>query len=55
MARGNVTGSSTRYTGTPPAPPAAATPSSGTDGLTGRDGAIVAGEDVTDSHTDYRS
>lgn len=55
VARGNVTGSSTRSIGTPPAPPAASTPPSGPEGLTGRDGAIVAGEDVTDSHTDYRS
>ncbi|MFD4347409.1 hypothetical protein ACFWQ6_21555 [Streptomyces coelicoflavus] len=50
-----MTGSSTRSIGTPPAPPAASTPPSGPEGLTGRDGAIVAGEDVTDSHTDYRS
>lgn len=55
VARGNVTGSSTRYIGTPPTPSATATPPSGPDGLTGRDGAIVAGEDVTDSHTDHRS
>jgi Na+/melibiose symporter-like transporter len=55
VARGNVSGSSTRHIGTPPAPPAATTPSSGPEGLTGRDSAIVAGEDVTDSHTDYRS
>ncbi|MGW7729859.1 hypothetical protein ACWGJ6_42160 [Streptomyces canus] len=53
VARGNVTSSSTRYTGPAPATPAAPPPG-GTPGLTGSDGAIVAGEDVDDSHTEYR-
>ena len=52
VARGNVTGSSTRYTGTAPAAPAP--PPGGTSGVAGSDGAIVAGGDVDDSHTDYR-
>ncbi|MBJ3813119.1 hypothetical protein [Streptomyces flavofungini] len=53
MARGNVTCSSTQYTGL--APTAAATPPpGGPPGLTGSGGAIVAGEDVNDSHTEYR-
>lgn len=53
VARGNATGSSTRYTGpTPPAP--AAPPQGGSPGLAGSDGAIVAGEDVDNSNTEYR-
>ncbi|GAA4680442.1 hypothetical protein GCM10023324_38070 [Streptomyces youssoufiensis] len=53
VARGSVTGSSTQSTG--PAPPAPASPpQGGTPGLAGSDGAIVAGEDVNDSHTEYR-
>lgn len=51
VARGNVTGSSTRYTG--PTPPASAAPQGGPAGLAGSDGAIVAGQDVEDSHTEY--
>lgn len=53
VARGNVTGSSTRYTAPAPAAPAAPQPG-GTPGLAGSDGAIVAGGDVDDSHTEYR-
>ncbi|MFF4277075.1 hypothetical protein [Streptomyces sp. NPDC001536] len=53
VARGNVTGSSTRYTA-PASPSPAARPPGGTPGLTGSDGAIVAGGDVDDSHTEYR-
>ncbi|WP_406283616.1 hypothetical protein [Embleya sp. NBC_00896] len=47
-----MTRSSTRYTGpTPPTP--TAPPPGGPVGLAGSDGAIVAGEDVEDSHSEY--
>lgn len=53
VARGNVTGSSTRSTGPGTSAPAAPPPG-GSTGLAGSDGAIVAGESIDDSHTDYR-
>ncbi|MFE7077727.1 hypothetical protein ACFU96_47415 [Streptomyces sp. NPDC057620] len=51
MARGNVTGSSTRYTA--PSSPAPAAPPGSTPGVAGSDGSIVAGGDIDDSHTQY--
>ncbi|GAA3092702.1 hypothetical protein GCM10017562_75050 [Streptomyces roseofulvus] len=53
VARGNVTRSSTHYSGTSPAPSHPATPHA--EGLAGRDGAIAAGGDIEDSTTEYRS
>ncbi|MER6914857.1 hypothetical protein ABT354_24545 [Streptomyces sp. NPDC000594] len=57
VAQGNVTRSSTRYIGTPPAAhsPGTSGAAVGPDGLVGRDGAIVAGGDIEDSNTEYRS
>ncbi|MFG2676879.1 hypothetical protein [Streptomyces sp. NPDC048445] len=54
LARGSVNGSSTHVVAGPNPPPAPP-PQPGSPGLTGSDGAIVAGQDVNDSHTDYRS
>ncbi|MFE7077845.1 hypothetical protein ACFU96_48010 [Streptomyces sp. NPDC057620] len=49
MARGNVSGSSARYTApSSPAPAPGSTP-----GVSGSDGSIVAGGDIDDSHTEY--
>ncbi len=53
VARGNVTSSSTWYSG-PVHPAPATSPPGGSSGLAGSDGAIVAGGDVEDSHTEYR-
>ncbi|MEV3856921.1 hypothetical protein AB0J38_21640 [Streptomyces sp. NPDC050095] len=50
-ARGNVTNSSTRYTGPVPSEPAEP-PHSGESGVVSRDGSIAAGGDVHDSHTE---
>ncbi|MFJ4339588.1 hypothetical protein [Streptomyces sp. NPDC088915] len=52
-ANGNVTGSSTKYTGS--SPQGSSPGASGTTGLVGRDGAIAAGGDVKDSKTEYGS